>query len=121
MTDLSVVIVDDAMFMRSVLKNLLMEENINVVAEASNGLEAIKLAEEYKPDIMTLDITMPEMDGITAISKILEVSPNTKVIMVSAMGQQSMVIDAIKKGAKDFITKPFEKSRILQSIKKVME
>ncbi|HCC06860.1 MAG TPA: two-component system response regulator [Clostridiales bacterium] len=121
MSELKVVIVDDAMFMRTVLKNLLLEENIEVIGEASNGLEAIEMAMEKKPDIMTLDITMPELDGISAIPRILEASPNTKIIMVSAMGQQGMVIDAIKKGAKDFITKPFEKSRVLQAIKKVME
>ena len=121
MSELRVVIADDAMFMRTVLKNLLLEENIEVVGEASNGNEAIELAKAERPDIMTLDITMPELDGISAIPKILEASPNTKIIMVSAMGQQGMVIDAIKKGAKDFITKPFEKSRILQAIKKVMD
>ncbi|HAN10052.1 MAG TPA: two-component system response regulator [Clostridiales bacterium] len=121
MAELKVVIVDDAIFMRTVLKNLLLEENIEVIAEGSNGLEAIDLAMKEQPDIMTLDITMPELDGISAISRILEVSPNTKIIMVSAMGQQGMVIDAIKKGAKDFVTKPFEKSRVLQAIKKVME
>ncbi len=121
MSELRVGIVDDAIFMRTVLKNLLLEENITVVGEASNGLEAVELARLEQPDIITLDITMPELDGIGAIPLILEASPKTKIIMVSAMGQQGMVIDAIKKGAKDFITKPFEKSRILQAIKNVME
>lgn len=121
MPELRVVIADDAIFMRTVLKNMLLEEDIHVIGEASNGLEAIEVVGRLKPDILTLDITMPELDGIEAISKIVEVSPDTKIIMVSAMGQQGMVIDAIKRGAKDFITKPFEKSRILQSIKKVME
>ncbi|NMA83269.1 MAG: response regulator [Epulopiscium sp.] len=121
MQEINVLIVDDAIFMRTVLKKMLLEEgNINVVGEADNGVEAIELAGKLQPDLITLDITMPEMDGLTAIEGILKVSPNSKVIMCSAMGQQAMVIDAIKKGARDFIVKPFEKSRVLQAIQNVM-
>lgn len=117
-----VVIVDDAVFMRTVLKKMLSEEgNIEIVGEGSNGHEAIKLAGELKPDIITLDITMPEMDGVSALPEILKVSPNTKVIMCSAMGQQPMVVEAIKKGAKDFIVKPFQKPRVLQAIDNAMQ
>lgn len=113
-------VVDDAIFMRTVLKKILTEAEFNVVGEAGNGIQAIEMAKQLQPDIMTLDITMPEMDGIEAIEKILEVSPNTKIIMCSAMGQHSKVVEAIKKGAKDFIIKPFEKTRVLQAIYNVM-
>jgi len=94
-------------------------EGYKVVGEGSNGYDAIELAKIYKPDIMTLDITMPDLDGIKAIEGVLKVSPQTKIIMVSAMGQQSMVIEAIKLGAKDFVVKPFEKDRVMQAIKNV--
>lgn len=115
-----VLIVDDAVFMRTVLKKMLTEENYEVVGEASNGHEAIKKAQELQPDVVTLDITMPEMDGVTALPEILKASPNSKVIMCSAMGQQPMVVDAIKNGAKDFIVKPFQKARVVQAIENVM-
>lgn len=121
MEELKFVVVDDAVFMRTLIKRMI-EENPKyvVVAEASNGFEAIDQAKKNKPDIITLDITMPEMDGIMAIKEILAVSPASKVIMVSAMGQQSMVIDAIKMGAKDFIVKPFDKTRVQQAIENVI-
>ncbi|TYQ12913.1 UNVERIFIED_CONTAM: two-component system chemotaxis response regulator CheY [Acetivibrio alkalicellulosi] len=120
MDELRFVIVDDAVFMRTLLKKMIEEvDNYKVVGEGSNGFEAIEQAKILKPDIMTLDITMPEMDGIKAVKDIVKCSPNTRIIMVSAMGQQSMVIEAIKMGAKDFVVKPFEKSRVLQAIKNV--
>lgn len=115
-----VLIVDDAVFMRTVLKKMLEEENYVIVGEASNGAEAIKKAKELQPDIITLDITMPEMDGVTALPEILKESPYSKVIMCSAMGQQPMVVEAIKKGAKDFIVKPFQKARVLQAIENIV-
>lgn len=120
MDDVTFLVVDDAIFMRSVLKKMLTEAGFLVVGEAGNGLQAIEMAQELKPNIITLDITMPEMDGIEAIEKILEVSPDTKIIMCSAMGQHSKVVEAIKKGAKDFVVKPFEKTRVLQAIYNVM-
>lgn len=121
MKNLTFVIVDDAIFMRTILKRMIEEvENYEVVGEGSNGLEAIEQAKKNQPDVMTLDITMPDMDGIKAVKEIMKVSPKTKIIMVSAMGQQSMVIEAIKLGAKDFVVKPFEKSRVLQAIKNVI-
>ena len=117
----SFVIVDDAIFMRTVLRKMIEQiESFTVLGEASNGYEAIAAAKKYQPDIITLDITMPEMDGILAVPEIIKVSPNTRIIMISAMGQQSMVIEAIKMGAKDFVIKPFEKSRVYQAIKNVM-
>ncbi|NLK98559.1 response regulator [Defluviitalea saccharophila] len=121
MSSLRFLVVDDAIFMRTVLKKMLSEEGFEVVGEAGNGLDAIQMAEKLKPDIVTLDITMPEMDGIRAVPEILKVSPNSKIIMCSALGQQAMVVDAIKKGAKDFIVKPFEKSRVLQAINNVVK
>jgi two-component system chemotaxis response regulator CheY len=119
MSSLRFLVVDDAIFMRTVLKKMLTEEGFEVVGEAGNGIDAIQMAAKLKPDIVTLDITMPEMDGIRAVPEILKVSPSSKIIMCSALGQQAMVVDAIKKGAKDFIVKPFEKSRVLQAINNV--
>ncbi|MCX7710419.1 MAG: response regulator [Clostridia bacterium] len=120
MKNLTFVVVDDAIFMRTLLKKMIEEEeNYKVVGEGFNGYEAIEQAKANQPDIMTLDITMPDMDGIKAVKEVLKVSPNTKIIMVSAMGQQSMVIEAIKLGAKDFVVKPFEKSRVMQAIRNV--
>lgn len=121
MSEITFVIVDDAVFMRTIIRKMIEQvDNYKVLGEASNGLEAIEAARKYQPEIMTLDITMPEMDGILAVPEILKVSPNTRIIMVSAMGQQSMVIEAIKQGAKDFVIKPFEKSRVFQAIKNVL-
>ena len=121
MKSLTFVVVDDAVFMRTLLKKMIEEvEEYVVVGEGANGYEAIELAKNNQPDIMTLDITMPDLDGISAVKDIIAVSPNTRIIMVSAMGQQSMVIEAIKLGAKDFVVKPFDKSRVFQAIKNVM-
>jgi len=117
----SVLVVDDAMFMRTVLKKMLEDEGLEVVGEGANGDEAIKLAAQLQPDVVTLDITMPERDGISSIEDILKASPKSKIIMCSAMGQQAMVVDAIKKGARDFIVKPFEKTRVIQAINNVMK
>lgn len=118
----TIVITDDAAFMRGLLRNIIEQsDKYEVVGEASNGLEAVEIAKKMKPDILTLDITMPQLDGIQAVPEILKVSPDTKIIMVSAMGQQSMVIEAIKKGAKDFVTKPFEESRVLRALDNVLK
>lgn len=120
MKNLRFVVVDDAVFMRTLLKKMIEEiDTYKVVGEGANGYQAIEQARAHRPDIMTLDITMPDMDGITAVKEIVKYSPDTSIIMVSAMGQQSMVIEAIKLGAKDFVVKPFEKSRVLQAIKNV--
>lgn len=121
MKEVTFIIVDDAVFMRTIIRKMIEQvEEYKVLGEASNGHEAIEAAAKYQPDIMTLDITMPELDGIQAVPEILKVSPKTRIIMVSAMGQQSMVIEAIKMGAKDFVIKPFEKSRVYQAIKNVL-
>ncbi len=121
MSKTTFVITDDAVFMRTLLRKIIeQDENFEVLGEASNGREAIEAAEKYQPDILTLDITMPEMDGIQAVREILKVSPKTNIIMVSAMGKQSMVIEAIKQGAKDFVVKPFDRTRVFQSINNVL-
>lgn len=121
MSKTTFVVTDDAMFMRTLLRKMLEQnDEFEVLGEAANGFEAIEAAKKFKPDVMTLDITMPEMDGIHAVPEILKISPSTRIIMVTAMGQQSMVIEAIKLGAKDFVIKPFEKSRVYQAIRNVL-
>lgn len=115
-----VLVVDDAMFMRTMIKNILKDNpDFTVVAEAENGKEAVEKYKEVQPDIVTLDITMPEMDGIEALKEIISINPNAKCVMCSAMGQQGMVLDAIKLGAKDFIVKPFQADRVLEALQKL--
>lgn len=115
-----VLIVDDAIFMRMKLKDILEKNGYEVVAEAQNGIEAIEKYKSEKPDLVTMDITMPEMDGVSSLKAIKQVDPKAKVIMCSAMGQQSMVMDAIQAGALDFIVKPFDNDRVLQSLSKAI-
>ena len=114
-----ILIVDDAMFMRMILKNILTKNGYEVCGEAANGQEAIDKYIELRPDLVLLDITMPKMDGITALKKIKMIEPKAKIIMCSAMGQQAMVIDAIQGGAIDFIVKPFQEDRVLESLHKL--
>ncbi|MBZ9636038.1 response regulator [Clostridium sp. FP1] len=115
-----VLIVDDAAFMRMMVKDILEKNGFEVVGEASNGLKAVELYKAEKPDVVTMDITMPDMDGIEAVKEIKIFDPAAKIIMCSAMGQQSMVMDAIRAGAKDFIVKPFQADRVIEAIKKVL-
>ncbi len=115
-----ILIVDDAAFMRMMIKDILVKNGYEVVGEAQDGVEAVEKFRELRPDLVTMDITMPEMDGITALKKIREIDSNAKVIMCSAMGQQAMVIDAIKAGAKDFIVKPFQADRVLEAVRKTI-
>lgn len=115
-----VLIVDDAAFMRMMIKDILQKNGYEVIGEAANGLEAVELYKAHQPDLVTMDITMPEMDGIEAVKQIKAINPAAKVIMCSAMGQQSMVMDAIKAGANDFIVKPFQADRVLEAIKKIV-
>ena len=116
-----VLIVDDAAFMRMMLKDILQKNGFEVIGEASNGIEAVNLYKKDVPDVVTMDITMPDMDGIEAVKEIKKFDPNAKIIMCSAMGQQSMVMDAIKSGAKDFIVKPFQADRVLEAIKRAVK
>lgn len=115
-----VLIVDDAAFMRMVIKNMLVKNGFDVVGEAENGKEAFKKYLELKPDVVTMDITMPEMDGVQSLKAIKSQDPNAKIIMITAMGQESMVKDAILSGAKGFIVKPFKEENVLSSVNKVL-
>lgn len=116
----SVLIVDDAAFMRMMIKDILEKNGYDVVGEAENGQVAVEKYKELTPDLVTMDITMPEMDGIQALKEIKNIDSNATVIMCSAMGQQSMVIDAIQAGAKDFIVKPFQADRVMEAVTKAL-
>ncbi len=116
----NVLIVDDAAFMRMMIKDILSKNGYNVVGEAENGKVAVEKFKELNPDLVTMDITMPEMDGIEALKAIRALAPGSTVIMCSAMGQQAMVIEAIQAGAKDFIVKPFQADRVLEAVKKAI-
>lgn len=113
-----IMLCDDATFMRLTLKKILEGVGHEIVAEAGNGLEAVENYDIFHPEIVLMDITMPEMDGIEAVKEIKKIDPAAKVIMVSAMGQQDKVFAAIAAGAKDFVVKPFESQRIIDCIKK---
>ena len=114
-----ILIVDDSRTSRKILRGLLEESGHEVVAEAENGQEGVDKYKEFNPDITTLDITMPVMDGLEALTKIKEYDKNAKVIMVTAAGQQNKMVEAIKNGASEFVTKPFEKENILKIIEKM--
>lgn len=116
----NILIVDDAAFMRMMIKDILSKNGYNIIGEAENGIEAVEKYQELRPDLVTMDITMPEMDGIAALKQIRELDPNANILMCSAMGQQAMVIDAIQAGAKDFIVKPFQADRVIEAIQKAL-
>jgi two-component system, chemotaxis family, chemotaxis protein CheY len=116
----SVLIADDAAFMRMMIKNILSEAGYEIAGEAENGAVAVSKYKELKPDLTTMDITMPEMDGIAALKEIRDLDPTARVVMCSAMGQQSMVIESIQAGARDFIVKPFQPDRVLEAIAKAL-
>ena len=113
-------VVDDAAIMRVRLREIL-EPEFHVVAEAGNGNEALSLYEETKPDFVTLDITMPQLNGIAALKSLLAADPGARVVIVSAVGQKQIVFDAISIGAKDFIIKPFDPERVLKSVRRLFE
>lgn len=116
----NILICDDAAFMRMMIKDILTKNGYNVAGEAENGAKAVEKYNDVKPDLVLMDITMPEMDGIQALKKIKEMDPGASVIMCSAMGQQAMVIESIQSGAKDFIVKPFQADRVIEAVKKVV-
>ncbi len=116
----TILIVDDAAFMRMMIKDILTKNGYEVVGEAQTGKEAVELYGKLKPDLVTMDITMPEMNGIDAVKAIKKNDPTARIIMCSAMGQQAMVIDAIQAGARDFIVKPFQPSRVLEAVQKAL-
>ena len=115
-----ILLVDDAAFMRMILKDILIKAGYDIIGEASNGNDAVNKYKELKPDLVTLDITMPEKDGIEALKEIKEFDNNATVIMCSAMGQQAMVVEAVQLGAKDFIVKPFQPESVVKSVRKVL-
>ena len=116
----NILICDDAAFMRMMIKDILTKNGYTVAGEAENGVKAVEKYSEVKPDLVLMDITMPEMDGIQALKKIKELDPGAVVVMCSAMGQQAMVIESIQAGAKDFIVKPFQADRVLEAVKKAV-
>ncbi|MBR1770995.1 MAG: response regulator [Lachnospiraceae bacterium] len=116
----NILICDDAAFMRMMIKDILSKNGYNVAGEAENGLKAVEKYKEVSPDLVLMDITMPEMDGIQALKEIKKLDAGAKVIMCSAMGQQAMVIESIQAGAKDFIVKPFQADRVIEAVKKVV-
>ena len=114
-----VLIVDDASFMRMIIKGILQKNGFEVVGEAVNGIEGVRKYKELRPDIVTMDLTMPEMSGIEALINIREFDPESKVVMISAMGQEALVRDAIMNGAKSFIVKPFKEDHVVQTLNKI--
>jgi two-component system, chemotaxis family, chemotaxis protein CheY len=115
-----ILIVDDAAFMRMMIKDILTKNGYEVVGDADNGARAIDKYKELVPDLVIMDITMPEVDGVTAVREIKKINSDAKVIMCSAMGQQAMVIESIQAGARDFIVKPFQAERVVEAVKKVI-
>jgi len=116
----NILICDDAAFMRMMIKDILTKNGYNVIGEAENGAKGVEKYNELKPDLVLMDITMPEMDGIASLKAIKASDPGATVIMCSAMGQQAMVIESITAGAKDFIVKPFQADRVIEAVKKVL-
>ncbi len=115
-----VLITDDTAFMRMTLRNVLEKNGYEVVGEAADGQQAVEQYNQFKPDLVTMDITMPNMDGIAAVKKIMEHDPGACIVMVSAMGQKALVVEALTAGARDFIVKPFQPDRIMESLAKAI-
>lgn len=116
-----ILVCDDSAFMRMMLKRVLVENGHEVVGEAGDGMEAVQLYRQHKPDLITMDITMPKMDGIQAVTHIHEEDPLVRIIMVTALGQRAIITDALKAGASDFIVKPFDNIQVIETIKKVLQ
>ena len=116
----TVLIVDDAIFMRTMIADILKGAGFEVVGEASSGAEAVEKYKELKPDLVTMDIVMPDMGGIDAVREIMKIDPKAKILMCSAMGQQGLVVEAIQAGARDFVVKPFQPSRVLEAVQRLL-
>jgi two-component system, chemotaxis family, chemotaxis protein CheY len=116
----TVLICDDAIFMRTMIGDILTQAGFQIVGEAETGLQAVQRYRELKPDLVTMDIVMPDMGGIDAVREIMKDDPSAKVLMCSAMGQQALVIEAIQAGARDFVVKPFQPSRVLEAVQRVL-
>ena len=115
-----ILVADDAAFMRMMIKNILTQNGHEVVGEAENGVQAVTKFAELKPDVCTMDITMPEKDGIAALKEIIAADPAARVVMCSALGQEAKVIESIRSGAKDFVVKPFQQDRVLSAVTKAL-
>ncbi len=118
---IDILIADDLTFIKLVLRDLVEKAGFRVVGEASNGEEAVEMYQEKRPDVVLMDITMPKLDGLSALKKILELDSEAKVIMCSALGQQTLIVQALQMGAKDFVVKPFRPERVIASIKKILD
>jgi len=116
----TVLICDDAIFMRTMIGDILTQAGFQIVGEAETGLQAVEKYRQLKPDLVTMDIVMPDMGGIDAVREIIKEDPSAKVLMCSAMGQQALVIEAIQAGARDFVVKPFQPSRVLEAVQRVL-
>jgi len=115
-----VLIVDDAVVMRMMIKGILAKSGFEIVGEAQNGVEAVEKYVQLRPDLVTMDVVMPEMDGIAAVRQILSHDPAARIVMCTSMGQQALVVEAIQAGAKSFITKPFQPPKIVETLNKVL-
>lgn len=115
-----VLVCDDAIFMRTMISDILSGAGYEVVGEAESGVQAIERYKELRPDLVTMDIVMPDMGGIEAVREIIKADPDAKILMCSAMGQQALVVEAIQAGAKDFVVKPFQPSRVLEAVQRVL-
>jgi len=118
---INILIADDLEFIKLVLRDLVEKAGFRVVGEASNGEEAVEMFQDKRPDVVLMDITMPKMDGLTALKKILKIDPGANIIMCSALGQQTLIVQALQMGAKDFVVKPFRPERVINSIKKILD
>jgi two-component system chemotaxis response regulator CheY len=115
-----VLVCDDAIFMRTMISDILNQAGFEIVGEAESGLQAVQKYRELRPDLVTMDIVMPDMGGIEAVREICKQDPDAKILMCSAMGQQALVVEAIQAGAKDFVVKPFQPSRVLEAVQRVL-
>ena len=120
MSSSTVLVCDDAVFMRTMVSDILSQAVFTVVGEAENGKQAVEKYQQLKPDLVTMDIIMPEMGGIEAVKKITQMDPGARILMCSAMGQQALVQEALQAGARDFVVKPFQPSRVLEAVQRVL-
>ena len=116
----TVLVCDDAIFMRTMISDILLQSGFEVVGEAETGLQAVEKYQQLRPDLVTMDIVMPEMGGIDAVRHITNLDANARILMCSAMGQQALVVEAIQAGARDFVVKPFQPSRVLEAVQRVL-
>jgi two-component system chemotaxis response regulator CheY len=116
----TVLVCDDAVFMRTMISDILTQAGFDIVGEAESGTQAVEKYRALKPDLVTMDIIMPDMGGIEAVRAITDFDPQARVLMCSAMGQQALVAEAIQAGAKDFVVKPFQPSRVLEAVQRVL-